>query len=94
MARSPAGETRILVTPQGMPPPVAIGDKLPGGLTVCQLCQRYVLGGKVIWQFYVQRGSTKAMRFHAIGTVKNQEAQASLVKESSQPDFAANLLTA
>lgn len=51
----PAGETRLFVVPMGFPPPVSIGDRLPNGLTVCQFSDRFVVGNKSFWRFFVQK---------------------------------------
>jgi hypothetical protein len=53
MNRDPSVPTRIFPVPKGFPPPVKIGDKLDGGVTIGPLCDRFEMGGKTIWRFYV-----------------------------------------
>lgn len=55
MILEPLAPTRLFVVPLGFPPPVQIGDALTGGWVVCQLCDRFKLGNRSVWRFYVQR---------------------------------------
>lgn len=102
MIRDPSTPTRLFPVPKGFPPPVAIGDKLPGGATVGPLCDRFDFGGKTIWRFFVAEpsgpvhiaGPLAERVAHVVGMRKTHEAQASRVSCNSQPVFDANLLTA
>jgi hypothetical protein len=51
--RQPNVPVLLFPVPKDFPPPVAIGDKLPDGRTIGPLCDRFNMGGKTIWRFYV-----------------------------------------
>lgn len=101
--RKPAEPTRLFPVPKGFPPPVAIGDKLSDGTTIGPLCDKFDVGGHTCWRFYVELPTERPIQVSALvaarvsrlaGTRKTHEAHSSRVKENSQPDFKANLLTA
>ena len=102
MVRDPVAPTRLFPVPKGFPPPVAIGDTLPGGVIVGPLCDRFGSGGQTVWRFYVQEPEPPVHISVPLGQVvsrvmgmrKTNEAQASRVMENSRPRFDANLLTA
>ena len=101
MSRSPQSPTRLFPVPKGFPPPVAIGDTLEDGTTILHLCDRFDVGGRTCWRFYVSEARPVHIAVplsqvvsRVMGMRKTNEAQASRVMENSRPRFDANLLTA
>lgn len=53
-------ERRSFIVPLDNPAPFREGDRLPNGTVVCRFSDRYVLGGWVVWTYYVQVGCRPA----------------------------------